>query len=68
MLIDNYNEIRHEIDEACKRVDRDPSEVTLIAVSKTKPLEMIEELAAEGVMEFGENKPEELKQKYESVS
>ena len=50
MLIDNYNEIRHEIDEACKRVDRDPSEVTLIAVSKTKPLEMIEELAAEGVM------------------
>ena len=68
MLIDNYNEIRHEIDEACKRVDRDPSEVTLIAVSKTKPLEMIEELAAEGVMEFGENKPQELKQKYENVS
>ena len=68
MLIDNYNKVRHEIDEACKRVGRDPSEVTLIAVSKTKPLECIEELAAEGVMEFGENKPQELKSKFENVS
>lgn len=68
MLIDNYNEVRQNIDAACKRVGRDPSEVTLIAVSKTKPLSDIEELAAEGVMEFGENKPQELKSKFEEVS
>ncbi len=68
MLIDNYNKVKTNIDAAAKRVGRNPEEITLVAVSKTKPLECIEELAAEGVMEFGENKPQELKQKYESVS
>ena len=38
MLIDNYNNIRQQIDEVCKNCGRDPEEVTLIAVSKTKPL------------------------------
>ena len=68
MLIENYNFVRKNIDDACRRVGRDPSEVTLVAVSKTKPLSDIEELAAEGVMEFGENKPQELKEKYENIS
>lgn len=68
MLIDNYNNIRNVIDETCKRVNRDPSEVTLIAVSKTKPLSDIEELAAEGVSEFGENYPQELAQKFNEIS
>ena len=68
MLIDNYNEVRKNIDEAAKRVGRNPEEITLVAVSKTKPLEDIEELRAEGVMEFGENKPQELKEKYDNIS
>lgn len=68
MLIDNYKLVRNEIDKACLKVGRDPGEVTLIAVSKTKPLSDIEELAAEGVTEFGENKVQELSEKYESVS
>ena len=68
MLIENYNKVRANIDKACESVGRDPSEVTLIAVSKTKPLSDIEELIKDGVEDFGENKPQELKEKYENVS
>ncbi|MBR1674767.1 MAG: YggS family pyridoxal phosphate-dependent enzyme [Eubacterium sp.] len=68
MLIDNYNRIRRDIDEACERVGRKPEEVLLVAVSKTKPLSDIEELAAAGVNDFGENKVQELCQKYDEVS
>ena len=68
MLIDNYNRIRKSIDETCEKCGRDPKEVTLIAVSKTKPLSDIEELAACGVLEFGENYPQELAQKYNEIS
>ena len=37
MLIERYNEVKKHVEEACKRVGRDPREVTVIAVSKTKP-------------------------------
>lgn len=52
MLIERYNEVKKHVEEACKRVGRDPREVTVIAVSKTKPLEMVEELRKEKVLEF----------------
>lgn len=65
MITENYRNIRKKVDEACRRAGRDPQEVTLIAVSKTKPVSMIEELLPEGVVHFGENKPQELKEKYE---
>ena len=67
-LIDRYNEVRAKIDETCERCGRDPKEVTLIAVSKTKPLEDIEELIKYDVNDFGENKPQELKKKFDEVS
>ena len=35
MLIERYNEVKKHVEEACKRVGRDPREVTVIAVSKT---------------------------------
>ena len=38
ILQQNYREVRKKIDETCMRIGREPSEVTLIAVSKTKPL------------------------------
>ena len=56
MLIERYNEVKKHVEEACKRVGRDPREVTVIAVSKTKPLEMVEELRKEKVLDFGEDK------------
>ena len=68
MLIDQYNQVKRNVEEACRRAGRDPREVTIIAVSKTKPLSMIEELRKEKVMDFGENKVQELKEKYEQIS
>lgn len=65
MITENYRYVRGRIDEACRRTGRNPQDVTLIAVSKTKPVSMIEELLPEGVLDFGENKPQELKEKYE---
>lgn len=65
MVRENYREVLKRVQEACKRAGRDPKEVTLIAVSKTKPVSMIEELLEENVLDFGENKPQELRDKYE---
>ena len=65
MITENYRYVRGRIDEACRRAGRNPQDVTLIAVSKTRPVSMIEELLPEGVLDFGENKPQELKEKYE---
>ena len=65
MLKENLTHVRNNIINACNRVDRDPNEVTLIAVSKTKPLSDIEELITYGEREFGENKVQELCAKYE---
>ena len=68
MITDNYREVEAKVQEAARRAGRDPKEITLIAVSKTKPLEDIEELIRIGVRECGENKPQELRDKYEAVS
>lgn len=68
MLTANYDLVNSRIKEACARAGRDPKEVTLIAVSKTKPLSDVEELIAHGVTEFGENKVQELCDKFEHAS
>lgn len=68
VIQDNYRAVREKINEACKRVGRKPEEVTLIAVSKTKPLSDIEKLIKIDVIEFGENKPQELRDKFDAVS
>ncbi len=44
-----------------------PNDVTLIAVSKTKPNELIQEGMANGHLDFGENKVQELVSKYENL-
>ncbi len=60
MLKEKLSEVNKNIAEACKRCGRDPKEVTLIAVSKTKPVEMLKEAYDCGVRVFGENKVQEL--------
>ena len=57
-------EVIQKIEAACQRVGRDPKEVTLIAVSKTKPAEMVEEAYRLGVRDFGENKVQEIAAKF----
>ena len=56
MLKENLKTVEEHVQEACKRAGRSREEVTLIAVSKTKPLEMLQEIYGEGVRDFGENK------------
>ncbi|MDD7114067.1 MAG: YggS family pyridoxal phosphate-dependent enzyme [Lachnospiraceae bacterium] len=68
MLKENFANVRAKIDAACKRADRDPSEITLVAVSKMKPLDDIETLLETGQMEYGENYVQELCDKYEKIS
>ena len=68
VIQDNYRAVREKINETCKRVGRKPEEVTLIAVSNTKPLSDIEKLIKIDVIEFGENKPQELRDKFDAVS
>lgn len=60
MLAQNIETVRQNIADACKRTGRLPQEVTLIAVSKTKPVEMLEEVYLTGMREFGENYVQEL--------
>ena len=64
MIRDNLEEVRKNISEACERTGRNPSEVTLLAVSKTKPVEMIRECMEAGQRAFGENYVQEIEEKY----
>ena len=68
MLKNNLEQVKSNIKAACERSGRNYEDVTLIAVSKTKPLSDIEELITYGATEFGENKVQELTDKYENVS
>lgn len=62
---ENLTEVKKSIISACERSNRNASDVTLISVSKTKPVEMLIEAYEAGVCEFGENKVQELCSKYE---
>lgn len=67
MIKENLAEVEERIRNACKKSGRSRDDVTLIAVSKTKPVSMIQEVMEEGIIDFGENKPQEMKEKYESL-
>lgn len=64
-VCEKYRAVEEKVENACKRAGRSRQEVTLIAVSKTKPVSMIEELLPLGVRDFGENKVQELTAKEE---
>lgn len=54
MITENLEQVRKNIEEACRAVNRDPGEVTLISVSKTKPVSMLQEAYDAGSRDFGE--------------
>jgi len=53
MIAEQLQAVQEEIRKACIRSGRNPEEVTLIAVSKTKPVSMIQEAIQEGQLVFG---------------
>ena len=67
MLKENLAEVQSRVEQACKRAGRDVAEVTLIAVSKTKPVTDLQEIYNAGVRDFGENKVQEMCDKMENM-
>lgn len=65
MIQANLKEVEQNILTACNKCGRSREEVTLIAVSKTKPVSMLEEAYSAGIRNFGENKVQEMCEKYE---
>lgn len=59
----NIQRVRERIEAACVRAGRDPKSVTLVAVTKTQPPEVVCEAARLGLTLFGENKVQEAKAK-----
>lgn len=60
MIRENLEIVEKTVDSSCEKAGRERSEVTLIAVSKTKPLPLLREAYEAGVRDFGENKVQEL--------
>lgn len=67
MIRENLLQTRQNIENACRKVGRNIGEVELIAVSKTKPVSMLQEAYENGVRDFGENRVQELVDKYETL-
>lgn len=67
MLKDNLSNVEACVQAACEKSGRKRSEVTLIAVSKTKPVDMLQEIYNENVRDFGENKVQEICEKYDRL-
>lgn len=62
-LVQNYHRVKEEIEQACSVSGRDPNTVTLIAVSKTYPIENIQTLYDLGHRDFGESRLQEAEPK-----
>ena len=67
MIKENLNAVEQAVAAACRRAGRKREEVTLIAVSKTKPLPDLKEAYESGARDFGENKVQELTDKIPSL-
>jgi pyridoxal phosphate enzyme (YggS family) len=67
-VADNWERVRDQVADTAVRAGRDPSSVRIVAVSKTKPLEMIEQAIAAGVTDIGENYVQEAAEKIRRIS
>ena len=65
MIAENLKKVEDKIAESCIKCGRNRSEIRLIAVSKTQPIEVIREAINTGINDFGENKAQELRDKSE---
>lgn len=66
-VAEHLAQVRQRISEAAQAADRPAESVKLIAVSKTKPLGMIEEALGAGQLDFGENRVQELQEKHPAL-
>ena len=66
-LAHNIEQVQERIAQACARAGRAPDEVTLVAVSKTFPAELVAEAYDLGLRDFGENRVEEAEKKISNI-
>ena len=67
MIKENISCVNDNIVTACKKSGRNVKDVTLIAVSKTKPVSMMHDAYETGIRDFGENKVQEIVKKYDDM-
>lgn len=67
MITENISKVRKNMEEACRVSGRNPEEFSLIAVSKTKPVSMLQEAYDAGCRDFGENKVQEIMDKIDRL-
>lgn len=65
---ENYQSTLDQIARAAHKVDRDPSEIRLVVVTKSQPLEVVQAAIEAGVRTLGENYPEEAATKIQSLA
>jgi hypothetical protein len=63
-ILSNYNEVKENIEKACKNVNRE-NDVTIVAVTKTFSEELIQKCIDLNILDVGENRPQEMRDKYE---
>ncbi|MBR2916329.1 MAG: YggS family pyridoxal phosphate-dependent enzyme [Clostridia bacterium] len=66
-ILENIKEVNKKIENAAKSANRDKSEVTLIGVSKTKPVSLIKEAVECGIEHLGENRVQEIMEKFDHI-
>ncbi len=67
MIKESILKVEEKISEICNKAGRNRAEIKLIAVSKTQPIELIDEVIKAGVVNLGENKAQELRDKRELI-
>lgn len=67
MIKENLKSVQTIIAETCSKINKSHEEVSLIAVSKTKPVSMLKEAYDCGIRDFGENKVQEILEKYDKL-
>jgi pyridoxal phosphate enzyme (YggS family) len=68
VIAENLARVRERIARAAERAGRKPADVTLVAVAKTKPAELVREAIAAGAADIGENYVQELRAKQEELA
>lgn len=63
----NIDDLRHKVQDLCQRINRDPKEIEIIAVSKTIPAEKIKNAIENGIKHIGENRVQEAWYKYQQL-
>ena len=67
MVADNYKDVLSKVQQTILHSNRSLDEVTLIAVSKTKPVALLQEVYDAGARDFGENKVQEIMAKHDKL-